>query len=88
MRTSSPTWKPAAAWASDFYDGFGVGVGFDGVAKHFDEVAGAVLVAGDAAGVAGDVGWVEGLHLTGTYHDRLQIAVGWSGEMVGKVLIY
>jgi len=33
-----------------------VGVGFDGVAKHFDEVAGAVLIAGDAVGVARDVG--------------------------------
>jgi len=45
----------AADFCSDFNDGFGVGAGFDGVAKHFDEVAGAVLVAGD-------VGLVEGLH--------------------------
>jgi hypothetical protein len=49
-------------FASHFNDGFGVWAGFDGVAQHFDKVAGAVLIAGNAVGVARDVRLVEGLH--------------------------
>ena len=50
------------AVGSDFYEGFRVGLAFDGVAQHFDKVAGAVLIAGNAVGVARDEGLVEGLH--------------------------